>query len=108
MVGAAGIVASTINNRHQRRESRSSQHGGDDHHGRQGSRATISDSSRAPSAAPWRDGPPSYTYRGSSSTGPPPLGSGGGGGQLAAQSKLDDTVEIVAEKLSLAEQVFQT
>lgn len=44
MVGAAGIVASTINNRHIRRESRTSQQGeGGDHYGRHGSKATISD-----------------------------------------------------------------
>lgn len=51
MVGAAGIVASTLNNRHARRESRSSQHGDEppniNQHqlcvGRVGSRATISE-----------------------------------------------------------------
>lgn len=56
MVGAAGIVASTLNNRHARRESRSSQHGDEPPNisssqhqqhqlcvGRVGSRATISE-----------------------------------------------------------------
>ncbi|CAL8133804.1 unnamed protein product [Orchesella dallaii] len=53
MVGAAGIVASTLNNRHARRESRSSQQGDEPTHGsnvphqlcvgRVGSRATISE-----------------------------------------------------------------
>lgn len=110
MVGAAGIVASTINNRHQRRESRSSQHGGDDHHAhRLGSKATISEplgGSRAPSAACYRDGPPSYTRPSTglsninnnsslANTANPKDGVGGGG----------DPPELVPEKLSLGEQV---
>jgi len=124
MVGAAGIVASTINNRHQRRESRSSQHGGDsdDHHpnGRGGglhhsvgrvvgSKATISDGvggGRTSSCNNHRDGPPSYTRpsTGLSCPGGPPLNSTtttspcslGGGGPEG---------DLVPEKLSLGEQV---
>lgn len=90
MVGAAGIVASTINNRHQRRESRTSQHGDgvSDHHGfiggRHGSKATISEGVGSRSVP----GPPSATY-----------GHPGKGAPGTADA------EIVPEKLSLREKI---
>jgi hypothetical protein len=131
MVGAAGIVASTINNRHQRRESRSSQHGDiNDHHqnlhGRAGSKATISDGcgggggGRASSSC-YRDGPPSYTRPGTGLSRGDPGGGGGGGGGVTpsgvkpsssctgdpnnTSSSSPSDPELIAEKLSLGEQV---
>lgn len=118
MVGAVGCVASTINNRHQRRESRTSQHGGDDHGGggghgyvRHGSRATISESRPPSSAPPNQPSLSAYTYATRASIAqplpshhvPPP----GGGGGLTSTTQLpgEEQVELVPETLSLAEQV---
>ncbi|CAG7825820.1 unnamed protein product [Allacma fusca] len=88
MVGAAGIVASTINNRHQRRESRTSQHGdaASDHNGyacgRHGSKATISEAVGSRSVPP----PPSACY-----------GTPGGG--------TNKEPEVIPEKLTMKEQI---
>ena len=100
MVGAAGIVASTLNNRHARRESRSSQHGEDPPNnasgggilhqqyqlcvGRVGSRATISEGVTSRTVP----GPPlsASILSGSRDIGCPLNGTGAGGGGLLHSS----------------------
>jgi len=99
MVGSAGIVASTLNHRHQRRESRASEEAAAIA-ARAGSKATISEATR-----PYRDGPNIGPQRNCSASKPIPPAPPNGQATTPAGTPGNPELEAVPEKLSLREQV---